>query len=304
MTVVAVLGTGLMGAPMAANLARAGYDVRLWNRDPAKAQAIGHGATVLASPQEAVAEADAVICMLSSGPVCKAVLFGDSEKPGAAQAMSKGALLVVMSSISHPEALEMSKMTQASGLSWIDAPVSGGTLAARDGNLSIMAGGADDVVEAATPLLSAMGTVTHIGPAGAGALCKLANQMLVASTIAAVSECLLMARSGGADPARVRTALLGGFAGSRIMQEHGARMIADDFAPGGPAKYQVKDTKAALEVARDLGLTLPVLSVVDSLFESLVAHGGADLDHSALILELERRNATPLPDRVRLSTTH
>ncbi len=291
---------------MAANLARAGHDVRLWNRDNAKAQAVGNGTTVHATSQDAVAEADVVICMLSSGPVCKAVLFGEDAQPGAAQTMPKGALLIVMSSISHDEALRMADMTKALDLRWIDAPVSGGTVAARDGTMSIMAGGADDVVEAATSVLSAMGTVTHIGPDGTGALCKLANQMLVASTIAAVSECLLMARTGGADPARVRTALLGGFAGSRIMQEHGARMIAGNFAPGGPAKYQVKDTQAALEVARNLGLTLPVLTVVDSLFASLVAHGGADLDHSALILELERRNATPtpIPDRVRLPTLH
>ncbi|MFN4101654.1 MAG: NAD(P)-dependent oxidoreductase, partial [Pararhodobacter sp.] len=196
----------------------------------------------------------------------------------------------VMSSISHSEALELAARAQAMGLRWIDAPVSGGTPAADAGTLSIMAGGADADIEDARPLLSPMGRVVHIGPAGTGALTKLINQITVASTIATVAEAILLAEAGGADPARVREALMGGFAASRILELHGQRMIDRDFAPGGPARYQLKDTTAAREVARRLGLDLPVLNLADSLFADLIAHGGGDLDHSALLTEMQRRN--------------
>ncbi|MDO8884590.1 MAG: NAD(P)-dependent oxidoreductase [Pseudotabrizicola sp.] len=282
-----VLGTGLMGGPMAANLAAAGHKLRVWNRTLEKTKDAGTEVTVCTTPEQAVRGADAVIVMLSSGPVCAEVLFGSS---GAAQAMAKGASLIVMSSIAHDEAKAMAVQARGMGLIWVDAPVSGGTVAAAAGTLSIMVGGEADQIAALHPVLSAMGTVTHVGPDGSGALTKLVNQLLVASTICAVSEALLLARQGGADVARVRQALLGGFAGSRILDLHGARMIAGDFTPGGPAKYQIKDTGAAKALAQSLGLELPLLGLADQLFTDLVAHGGGDLDHSALILELERRN--------------
>lgn len=284
---LAVLGTGLMGGPMAANLARAGHRLRVWNRTADKAQGIAAPVTVCDTPAEAVTGAQAVIVMLSSGPVCDAVLFGPL---GAAQAMAKGASLIVMSSIAHDEAKAMAVKARGLGLVWVDAPVSGGTVAAKAGTLSIMAGGEADQIAALDPILSVMGKVTHVGPDGAGALTKLVNQLLVASTICAVSEALLLARQGGAHPGRVRQALMGGFAASRILDLHGARMIAGDFTPGGPAKYQIKDTAAAKVLAQSLGLDLPLLGLADRLFTDLVAHGGGDLDHSALILELERRN--------------
>ena len=284
---LAVLGTGLMGGPMAANLSRAGHKLRVWNRTLEKTEAAGAAVTVCTTPEQAVRGAQAVIVMLSSGPVCDEVLFGPS---GAALAMAKGASLIVMSSIGHDEAKAMAARARAMRLIWVDAPVSGGTVAATAGTLSIMAGGEADQIAALHPVFSAMGTVTHVGPDGSGALTKLVNQLLVASTICAVSEALLLARQGGADPARVRQALLGGFAGSRILDLHGARMIAGDFTPGGPAKYQIKDTGAAKVLAQSLGLDLPLLALADRLFTDLVAHGGGDLDHSALILELERRN--------------
>lgn len=282
-----MLGTGLMGGPMAANLARAGHEVRVWNRTPAKAEGLGEGIIPCPTPAAAVAGAGAVIVMLSSGPVCDAVLFGPS---GAAAAMARGASLIVMSSIGHQEAKAMAARARKLGLVWVDAPVSGGTVAAKAGNLSIMAGGREEEIAALDPVLRPMGRVTHVGPDGAGALTKLVNQLLVASTICAVSEALLLARQGGADPVQVRQALMGGFAASRILDLHGARMIAGDFAPGGPAKYQIKDTGAARALAESLGLDLPLLTLADQLFTDLVAHGGGDLDHSALILELERRN--------------
>ncbi|MEO1989194.1 MAG: NAD(P)-dependent oxidoreductase [Martelella sp.] len=291
---IAVLGTGLMGGQMAANLLGAGFQVTVWNRSAEKtAPLAAQGAGLAGNPARAVADADAVVVMLSSGPVCEDVLFGSGA---AANAMRKGALLIVMSSIGMGEAEAMAERAQALGLRWLDAPVSGGTPAATNGSLSIMVGGQTVDVRAASPILSAMGRVVHIGPAGTGALTKLINQSLVASTLVAVSEALLMAERGGADLAKVREALLGGFAASKILDLHGQRIIAGDFQPGGPSKYQVKDTRAALEVAGNLGLDLPALKLSDALFSSLVEHGGADLDHSALFLELKRRNGDDLSE--------
>ncbi|AUH35434.1 2-hydroxy-3-oxopropionate reductase [Paracoccus tegillarcae] len=275
-----------MGGPICVNLARAGADIRAWNRSVDKARALGNGVAVAASPAEAAKDAQACIVMLSDGAACRQVLFKD----GAAKALAPGALLIVMSSIGHQEALDLAAQATDLGLRWIDAPVSGGTPAAKAGNLSIMAGGDAADLQAAMPLLSPMGTVVHIGPAGTGALTKLINQITVASTIATVSEALLLAEAGGAAPAKVREALLGGFANSRILDLHGRRMIEGDFEPGGPARYQLKDTRAARDVAAALGLELPVLNLVDGLFDDLIAHGGGDLDHSALLIELRRRN--------------
>ncbi|MGP3698552.1 NAD(P)-dependent oxidoreductase [Rhodobacter sp. NSM] len=283
---IAFFGTGLMGAPMARQLIEAGFDLTVWNRSLAKAKALEPGARVAPTARVAAEGADVLVLMVSDGPACRQVLFDD----GAAAAAAPGALLIVMSSIGHDEAQALAAETTARGLRWLDAPVSGGTVAAEAGALSIMAGGRAEDFEAGRPILSAMGKPIHIGPAGTGALTKLVNQLLVASTLAAVSEALLLAGAGGADLAQVREALMGGFASSRILELHGARMIARDFTPRGPAKYQLKDTRAAREVAEMLGLRLPLLDLADDLFRGLVAHGGGDLDHSALILELERRN--------------
>lgn len=283
---VAFLGTGLMGAPMCRNLAASGVHVRAWNRSAEKARAIGSGVEVAATPVDAASGASACIVMLSDGPTCRKILLDD----GVAARLAPGALLVVMSSISHTEALQLSADAQAMGLRWIDAPVSGGTVAAGAGTLSIMAGGAGADIEAARGLLLPMGRVVHIGPAGTGSLTKLINQITVASTIATVAEAVLLARAGGADAGRVREALMGGFAASRILELHGQRMISRDFQPGGPARYQLKDTRAAREVAQKLGLNLPMLNLADQLFADLIAHGGGDLDHSALLIELQRRN--------------
>ena len=156
-----------------------------------------------------------------------------------------------------------------------------------------MAGGDAAVVAALGPVFAPLGRPTHVGPVGSGQLAKLANQLIVASSICAVAEALLLAERGGADPAQVREALLGGFADSTVLRQHGLRMVEGNFVPGGPAKYQIKDTGTALALASSLGLTLPVAEQVDHLFRDLVAHGGGDLDHSAALVELRRRNAVP-----------
>jgi 3-hydroxyisobutyrate dehydrogenase-like beta-hydroxyacid dehydrogenase len=284
---VAFLGTGLMGRPMAQNLARAGFRVRAWNRTPDKATGLEGQLSIAASPAEAAQGAAICVVMVSDGPACAEVLFGPS---GAAGHLQPGAVVVVMSTIGHAEALELAQQTRAAGLGWVDAPVSGGTVAAEAATLSIMAGGEAADVDVALPVLKAMGNSLHLGPAGAGTLTKLINQMVVASTIATIAEAMTLARQGGAELAKVREALLGGFAQSRILDLHGQRMIADNFAPGGPARYQLKDTRAARAAAGALGLELPVLDLVDTLFADLVAHGDGDLDHAALIHEIRRRN--------------
>jgi 3-hydroxyisobutyrate dehydrogenase-like beta-hydroxyacid dehydrogenase len=204
--------------------------------------------------------------------------------------MRPGSLLIVMSSIPVATAQRHAEMTAERGVDYLDAPVSGGETGAREGTLAIMAGGAQDVFERARPLLEVMGRPTHVGPAGTGQLSKLVNQMIVASTIVTVAEAVLLAERGGADPAKVREALLGGFADSTILRQHALRMIERDFQPGGPAKYQVKDTTTAVEFGRTIGLELPVLQVVDRLFGDMVEHGDGDLDHSAIICEIGRRN--------------
>jgi 3-hydroxyisobutyrate dehydrogenase-like beta-hydroxyacid dehydrogenase len=287
MTRVAFLGTGIMGAPMATRLAAAGFPVTAWNRSPEKLASLA-GLVVAPTARAAVEQAEVVVCMLSSGQVCDAVLLGPE---GAVAAMAPGATLVVMSSIPVGMARTQAAACAERGLAYVDAPVSGGERGAKDGTLAIMAGGDAAVVEALAPLFAPLGRPTHVGPVGSGQLAKLANQLIVASSICAVAEALLLAERGGADPARVREALLGGFADSAVLRQHGLRMVERDFKPGGPAKHQIKDTGTALDLARAQQLRLPVAEEVDRLFRSLVEHGGGDLDHSAVIVELQRLNA-------------
>lgn len=287
---IGFIGTGLMGGPMAKNLLAAGHRVRVWNRSPEKLQdLVQAGAEACTSPRDAAEGASLLICMLSDGPTCDAVMFDDDN--AACPGLATGVTLIMMSSIPVETAAAQAERCAAGGLGYLDAPVSGGQRGAIEGSLAIMVGGETHVFEAARPVLSAMGRPVHVGPAGTGQQTKLANQMIVAGTIATVAEALLFAERGGANPARVRDALAGGFADSTILNQHGLRMIEENFTPGGPSKYQWKDTRTALARARALGLDLPLASVADALFADLVEHGDGDLDHSALILELRRRNA-------------
>ncbi|HCV73003.1 MAG TPA: 2-hydroxy-3-oxopropionate reductase [Agrobacterium sp.] len=286
---IAVIGTGIMGAPMAARLAEADFSVKAWNRSAEKAAVLAaKGVQPTATAAEAVAEADVVLCMLSSGPVCDEVLLGAS---GVVSTMKPGAFLLVMSSIPVDSAREQAEAAKAHGVAYVDAPVSGGEKGATEGTLAIMAGGKQRDVDALRPLLNCLGRVTHVGPVGCGSLAKLANQLIVASTICAVAEALTLVEAGGADPAQVRQALLGGFAESTVFRQHGKRMVEGDFRPGGPAKYQLKDTSTALAFAKSRGLKLPVGEEVDRLFRSMVEHGAGELDHSGVILEVKRMNA-------------
>ncbi|MGM0570572.1 NAD(P)-dependent oxidoreductase [Marinobacter sp.] len=287
---IAFLGIGLMGAPMVHNLLAAGYPMTLWNRTAGKCTPFESRATIAATPAQAVAGADIVITMLENSDVVEAVLV----EQGAMAALQRGAVLVDMSSVQPSLARRHGALAAEQGACYLDAPVSGGTRGAEAGTLSIMAGGEADILEKVRPVFETLGKVTHIGPVGAGQLAKLANQAIVGVTIGAVSEALLLAAKGGADPAAVREALMGGFAGSRILEQHGQRMIDRDFAPGAPARIQLKDLRMILDEARSEGLTLPLAQQAHNGYLSLVANGHADVDHSGLLLELEHVNGARL----------
>ena len=276
-----------MGLPMATRLCQAGLPVHVWNRNAAKATPLAAlGATVHAQAADAVRTADIVISMLENGAVVQEVLFG----LGVAHAMKPGALLVDMASIKPAEARDHAQRLHALGLRHVDAPVSGGTVAAEAGTLAIMAGGDAADLQEALPLLQHLGTTVHVGPHGAGQLAKLANQMIVGITIGAVSEALLMCAKGGADMAKVREAIGGGFARSRILELHGQRMVQRDFAPRATMTVQRKDMRNALDTAATLGFQAPITELFERLYSEAIDHGLADLDHSGLFVELARRN--------------
>ena len=281
---VAFIGTGLMGRPMAENLLKAGYSVTVYNRSPQNPAALAeHGAKVAATAAKAVQHADLVITMLPNGSVVSEVLLG-----GVFEAAQPGTLFVDMSSIHPAIARDLAAAAQAKELRFLDAPVSGGTVGAQAGTLAIMVGGAEADVARAAPLFKLLGRATLVGPHGSGQLCKLVNQAIVAVTIGAVAEGLSLARAGGADPVRVREAIMGGFAKSRILELHGQRMNERRFEPGGTITNQVKDLDAVLDVAAAAGLSLPLSVRVHDLFGAMLESGQGELDHSALILEIER----------------
>lgn len=284
------LGTGLMGAPMAGNLLAAGFPVTVWNRTPAKAEALaGAGARIAASPADCAAGAEVLFAMLENGRVVGETLFG----AGAAAALAPGAVVVDMSSIGPDEARDHAARLRALGVEHVDAPVSGGTVGAEAGTLSIMAGGPEAAFEAVRPALEAMGRPLLVGAAGAGQVAKLANQMIVATTIGAVAEALAFAEAAGADPGLVRAALRGGFAESRILDLHGARMVARDFETRGKTSSQIKDLENARRAAAAAGAATPFAGLSLELFRRLLEADG-DVDHSGLWLELRRmRGAEP-----------
>jgi 2-hydroxy-3-oxopropionate reductase len=287
---IAFLGIGLMGAPMASNLLAAGFPLTVWNRTASKCEPFSGQATLADSPAEAVRHADVVITMLENGDAVEQVLVAQ----GVIDALKPKALLIDMSSVQPEVARRHAALAAEQGAGYVDAPVSGGTLGAAEARLSIMAGGEPADLDRAEPVFAALGRCTRIGPVGAGQLAKLANQAIVGITIGAVSEALLLAAKGGADPAAVREALLGGFAGSRILELHGQRMLDRDFAPGAPARIQLKDMRMILDEARNEGLTLPLAQQVHNEYLSLVANGHSDVDHSGLLLELEHLNGALL----------
>lgn len=297
---IAVLGIGFMGAPMARRLLAAGYEVGVWNRTLAKAEALaGDGARIADTPAEAAADADIVITMLEHGAAVTETLFGR----GVAESLKPGGLVADMSSVPPSLARDHAERLAEAECRHLDAPVSGGTRGAAEGSLAIMVGGDGDAFEEARPVFEVMGRPTLVGPHGAGQLAKLANQAIVGITIGAVSEALLLVAAGGADPAAVREAIRGGFADSRILSEHGARMIERNWVPGAPSRIQLKDLDTIMATARELGLSLPLTENIRERYADMTERRDlGDLDHAALLLHLEAGNAPhrlgKAPDRM------
>lgn len=277
---IAFLGTGIMGLPMAQNLLAAGYPLTACNRTPAKAEALAvAGASIADSPREAARDAEFVFVMVADAAAADAVLFGDA---GAAESFAADSCVIVGSSMTPGDARGQAARCKSAGAAYLDAQVSGGEAGAKAGNLAIMVGGGESVFARAKELLQTLGAPTRIGPVGCGQLAKLANQAIVGAGIAAVAEALILAAAGGADPAAVREALLGGFADSAILRQHGARMIAGDTAPGGPAKYQLRDLQNAAAEADSHGVNTPMMDAAAAMFAAMIDGGYGEKDHSAL----------------------
>lgn len=282
---IGFIGLGTMGAPMAGHLIAAGHQLFVQTRGRVP-EAIGNSAATLCSTAKEVAQqADSIFMMVPDTADVEAVLFAQG---GVAEGLSKGKTVVDMSSISPIATKAFAKKISALGCDYLDAPVSGGEVGAKNATLSIMVGGAEDVFAKVKPLFELMGkNITLVGGNGDGQTAKVANQIIVALNIEAVAEALLFAAKAGADPARVRQALMGGFASSRILEVHGERMIQRTFNPGFRIGLHQKDLNLALSSARALGVSLPNTATAQELFNACVAHGGAGWDHSAMVRALE-----------------
>ena len=285
MSQLGFIGLGIMGTPMAAHLIKAGHKLFVHTRSKVPADLLSAGATSCASATEVAQHADIIFMMLPDTPDVEKVLFGDK---GVCAGLSKGKTVVDMSSISPMDTKVFAQKINALGADYLDAPVSGGEVGAKAASLTIMVGGPEAVFERVKPLFELMGkNITLVGGNGDGQTCKVANQIIVALNIAAVGEALLFASKAGADPAKVRQALMGGFASSRILEVHGERMIKRSFNPGFRIGLHQKDLSLALSGARALGVALPQTAGAAQLMQVCSANGMQDLDHSALVRALE-----------------
>ncbi len=283
---IGFIGLGIMGTPMAGHLIKGGHALFLHSRGSVPPELVAAGGRACASGREVAQNADIVITMVPDTPDVGKALFADD---GVAAGLSPGKVVVDMSSISPVETKEYAQKIQALGCGYLDAPVSGGDVGARNATLSIMCGGEPAVFERVRPVFELMGkNITLVGAVGDGQTAKVANQIVVALTINAVAEGLLFAAKAGADPAKVRQALLGGLATSRILEILGERMVKRTFDPGFRIALHQKDLNLALTAARQLGLALPATATAQQLFSACVAHGGAAWDHSGLVRALEK----------------
>ncbi len=285
MSNIGFIGLGIMGRPMAGHLLAAGHTLAVNTIGPVPEELVKGGAVVCKSNREVASRSDIIITMVPDTPDVATVLFGPE---GVAEGLSPGKIVVDMSSISPIETRKFAARIEELGCRYFDAPVSGGEVGAKAASLTIMVGGPEDVFPKIEPLLRLMGkNVTLVGGHGDGQTTKVANQIIVALTIEAVGEALLFASKAGADPAKVRAALMGGFASSRILELHGERMIQRNFDPGFRIALHQKDLNLALAGARELGLSLPNTATCQELFNACTAHGGAGWDHSAMVRALE-----------------
>ena len=280
------VGLGIMGGPMAGHLVKAGHEVFITTRSKIPSDLASSTAIQCASPCEVAQKADIIFMMVPDTPDVEKVLFGDN---GLAAGVSKGKVVVDMSSISPIATKEFAKKMNALGCDYLDAPVSGGEVGAKNATLSIMVGGDEAVFDRVKPVFELMGkNINLVGANGDGQTAKVANQIIVALNIEAVAEALLFAAKAGADPAKVRQALMGGFASSKILEVHGERMVKRTFDPGFRIELHQKDLNLALSSARALGVSLPNTATAQELFNSCSAHGGKAWDHSAMVKALEK----------------
>ncbi len=289
---IGFVGLGLMGRPMAGHLLKAGHKLfvndlfLIQNNKPLPEELAAAGAVEVKSLKELAGKADVIITMVPDTPDVETALFGAD---GIAAGLSKGKIVVDMSSISPIETQEFAKRIEKLGCDYVDAPVSGGEVGAKNASLTIMCGGKQEVFDKVKPLFDLMGkNITLVGGVGAGQTTKVANQIIVALNIQAVSEALLFASKAGADPAKVRQALMGGFASSRILEVHGERMIKRTFDPGFRIVLHSKDLNLALSNARKMGISLPNTAIAQEMFNSCIGNGDGQKDHSALVTALER----------------
>jgi len=285
MSKIGFVGLGIMGTPMAEHLIKGGHEVFLFSIPSIPESLVQAGGKACASGKEVAQNADIIITMVPDTPHVAAALF---DPNGIADGLSAGKIVVDMSSISPVETKKFAERINALGCDYIDAPVSGGEVGAKNATLSIMCGGDEAVFAKVKPLLELMGkNITLVGGNGDGQTCKVANQIIVALNIEAVGEALLFASKMGADPAKVRAALMGGFASSKILEVHGERMINRTFNPGFRIELHQKDLNLALSSARAIGVSLPNTATAQELFNSCAAHGGAAWDHSGMVRALE-----------------
>ena len=284
------IGLGIMGGPMALNLLRAGYPLVVHNRTRAKEEdLVTEGARSAGSPREVAEQAEIVITMLPDSPDVEQVYLGED---GVIAGAREGQLLIDMSSVAPATAQAVSAAARKAGADALDAPVSGGDVGAREGTLSIMVGGPEGAFERARPLFEVLGkTIVRMGEAGAGQTAKACNQMLVAITIEAVSEALVLASKAGVDPDRLIEVLSGGLAGNRVMEVRRRNFLEHDFTPGFKLELHHKDLGIALRTARELGVYVPTTAIVDQMLGALQAAGDGGLDHSALLKLIEQASA-------------
>ena len=283
---VGFIGLGIMGHPMAKNLMEVGYDLVVHNRSPEKTEELAEeGATAAGSPREVAEGCDVVITMLPDSPQVEEVLAGEG---GVFEGVRDGALVVDMSTISPVVTENLASKANEKGASLLDAPVSGGDVGAIEGTLSIMVGGSEEDFERARPLFEVMGkTVTHVGPTGAGQVTKAANQIVVALTIEAVSEALVLGSKGGVSPEKILDVLGGGLAGNKVMEVKREKFLSHTFKPGFRSELHHKDLRIALAAGREYGVALPVTAIVDQMLLMMERKGWGGEDHSALLKVIE-----------------
>ena len=283
---IGFIGLGIMGRPMAQNLLQSGYELTVHNRSPEKAQELGEaGASVASSPREVAHKSDILITMLPDSPQVREVVAGED---GVLEGIHEGALLIDMSTISPVVTEELAQAVKEKGASMLDAPVSGGDVGAIEGTLSIMVGGEEEDFQRAMPLLESMGkTITHVGPTGAGQVVKAANQVVVALTIEAVSEALVLGSAGGVSPKKILDVLGGGLAGNKVMEVKREKFLSHTFEPGFRSELHHKDLGIALAAGREYGVVLPVTAIVDQMLLSMRRKGWGGEDHSALLRIIE-----------------